>query len=70
MTTPLTCACRAGPLNPDDAAPAPDGVPARFFFHRDLATCWAVRKARALAWTPGENGLNNPVYVYEREALQ
>jgi hypothetical protein len=61
----LTCATCGGPLKPADAAPAPDGMPARFLFHADLADCWRIRKARAMAWKPGKSGLNDPPYLVE-----
>lgn len=70
MNEPLTCACCQGPLNPDDAELAPDGVPMRFLFHRDLAICWRIRKARAMAWHPSKSGLNDPAYTYEKEAVR
>lgn len=65
MNDVLTCAVCAGPLKPEDAADAPDGVEERFFYHRDLADCWRIRHARAMAWKPTQNGLNNPTYLVE-----
>lgn len=54
-TTELICAVCGAPLDPADAAPAPDD--ARLFYHADFSICqahidavWAARHARAVAF--------------------
>jgi len=54
MTTDptLRCACCQAPMTPEEAAPAPEGVPARLLCHASIRVCADVALAHLAALSP------------------
>ena len=52
MPDTLYCACCNGPMRPDEAARAPEGMPPTLLYHADFRACVRIALAHLAETTP------------------